>query len=83
MSDRTLDRLREAVERHRETLAQAKSIMTDLILTELTVGLQFATFARDSFLTKSKSAALRQQDCALRAYQAVEKFLPPSAAARR
>ena len=76
MSDRARKRLREAVERHRETLAEAKSIMTDLILTELTVGLQFAEFARDSFLTKSKSAARRQQDCAVRACQAVEKFLP-------
>ena len=28
MSDRTRKRLREAVERHRETLAEAKSIMT-------------------------------------------------------
>ena len=61
MSDRTRDRLREAVERHRETLAEAKSIMTDLILTELTIGLQFAKFARDSFLTKSNSAGRRQQ----------------------
>ena len=65
MSDRTRDRLREAVERHRETLAEAKSIMTDLILTELTVGLQFANFARDSFLTKSNSAGRRQQDMAM------------------
>jgi hypothetical protein len=79
MSDRTRDRLREAVERHRETLAEAKSIMTDLILTELTVGLQFAELARGSFLTKSNSAARRQQDCALRAYRAVERFLPRSA----
>ena len=79
MSDRTRDRLRKAVEGHRETLAEAKSIMTDLILTELTVGLQFAELARNSFLTKSNSAARRQQDCALRAYQAVEKFLPQSA----
>src|SRR5687768_18554574 len=76
MSNRTRHRLREAVERHRETLAQAKSLMTDLILTELTIGLQFAEFARDSFLTKSYSAARRRQDCAVRAYQAVEKFLP-------
>ena len=79
MSDRTRDRLRKAVERHREILAEAKSRMTDLILTELKVGLQFAEFARDSFLTKSNSAARRQQDCAVRAYQAVEKFLPRSA----
>jgi hypothetical protein len=79
MSDRTRDRLRKAVEHHRETLAEAKSIMTDLILTELKVGLQFAEFASDSFLTKSNSAARRQQDCAVRAYQAVEKFLPQSA----
>ena len=76
MSDRTRDRLRKAVEGHHETLAEAKSIMTDLILTELAVGLQIAEFARDSFLTKSKSAARRQKDCAVRAYQAVEKFLP-------
>jgi len=50
--------------------------MTELILSELKVGLQFAEFARDFFLAKSNSAARRQQDCALRAYQAVEKFLP-------
>jgi hypothetical protein len=37
MKDRTRDRLRKAVEGHRETLAEAKSIMTDLILAELTV----------------------------------------------
>ena len=79
MSDRTRDRLRKAVEGHRETLAEAKSIMTDLILTELTVGLQFAELARNSFLTKSNSAARRQQGGAVRAYQAVEKFLPRSA----
>jgi hypothetical protein len=79
MSDRTRDRLREAVERHRETLAEAKSIMTELILTELTIGLQFANFARDSFLTKSKSAGSRQQDMATRAHDAVVHFLPKSA----
>ena len=56
MSDRTRDRLRKAVERHSEILAEAKSRMTDLILTELKVGLQFAEFARDSLPTKSNSA---------------------------
>ena len=79
MKDRIRDRLREAAAHHRETLAEARSIMTELILTELKIGLQFAQLARDSFLTKSNSAARRQQDCALRAYQAVEKFLPRSA----
>ena len=53
--------------------------MTDLILTELSVGLQFAELARNSFLTKSNSAARRQRGGAVRAYQAVEKFLPRSA----
>jgi hypothetical protein len=66
MKDRTRDRLRRAVEGHQ-------------ILTELTVGLQFAKLARDSFLTKFNSAARRQRDGAVRAYQAVEKFLPRSA----
>jgi regulator of sirC expression with transglutaminase-like and TPR domain len=79
MSDRTRDRLRKAVEGHQETLAEAKSIMTDLILTELTVFLQFANFARDSFLTKSYSAGRRQQDMATRAHDAVLHFLPKSA----
>ena len=79
MSDRTRDRLRKAVERHRETLAQAKSLMTDLILTELTIGLQFAKFARHSFLTKSNSAGHRQQLMATRAHDAVVHFLPKSA----
>jgi hypothetical protein len=79
MKDQTRDRLREAAEHHHKTLAEAKSIMTDLILTELEIGLQFAELARDSFLTKSNSAARRQQDGAVRAYQAVEKFLPRSA----
>jgi hypothetical protein len=77
---RTRARLRKAAERHRETLAEAKSIMTDLILTELEIGLQFAEFARHSLLTRSnRVAAGRQQDLAIRAYQAVEKFLPRSA----
>jgi hypothetical protein len=76
MKDRTRDRLREAAKRHHKTLAEAKSIMTDLIVTELKVGLQFAELAHDSFLTKSNSAGRRQQDFAIRAYQAVEKFLP-------
>jgi regulator of sirC expression with transglutaminase-like and TPR domain len=53
--------------------------MTDLILTELTVGLQFAEFARSSFLTKSYSAGRRQQDMATRAHDAVLHFLPKSA----
>jgi len=79
MSDRTRDRLRKAVEGHHETLAEAKSIMTDLILAELTVGLEFAEFARDSFLTKSNSAGRRQQDMATRAHDAVLHFLPKSA----
>ena len=79
MSDRTRDPLRKGVEGHHETLAEAKSIMTDLILTELTVGLQFANFARNSFLTKSYSAGRRQQDMAMRAHEAVVHFLPKSA----
>jgi hypothetical protein len=79
MSDRTRDRLRKAVQGHHETLAEAKSIMTELILTELTVGLQFAEFARSSFLTKSYSAGRRQQDMATRAHDAVVHFLPKSA----
>lgn len=79
MSGRTRDRLRKAVEKHQKTLDQAKSVMTDLILIELKVGLQFAEFARDSFFSKSTSAGRRQQDYAVRAYQAVEKFLPRSA----
>jgi hypothetical protein len=79
MSDRTRDRLRKAVEGHHATLAEAKSIMTDLILTELTIGLQFANFARDSFLTKSFSAGRRQQDMAMRAHAAVVHFVSRSA----
>ena len=79
MSDRSRDWIRKAVEEHHETLAKAKSIMTDLILTELTVGLQFANFARNSFLTKSYSAGRRQQDMATRAHDAVVHFLPNSA----
>ena len=79
MSDRTRDRLRKAVEGHHETLAKAKSIMTDLILTELKVGLQFANLARDSFLTKSYSAGRRQQHMAVRAHDAVVHFFPRSA----
>ena len=79
MSDRTRRRLRKAVQEHHETLAKAKSIMTDLILTELTVGLQFANFARDSFLAKSYSAGRRQQDMATRAHDAIVHFLPKSA----
>ena len=79
MSNRTRDRLREAVERHRETLAQAKSLMTDLILDELKLGLQFAKFAHHSFLTKSNSRGRRQQDLARRAHDAVVQFLPKSA----
>jgi hypothetical protein len=69
----------EAVERPRETLEEAKSIMTDLILTELKLGLQFAEFARDSFITKSNSAGRRQQDMATRAHDAVVHFLPKGA----
>ena len=76
MSDQTRKRLREAAERHRETLARAKSVMTDLILTELTIGLQFAEFAHNSFMGKATSAGRSQHDCAIRAYEAVEKFLP-------
>ena len=80
MKDRTRDRLREAAAHHHKTLAEAKSIMTDLILTELKIGLQFAQLARDSFVAKSNpGAARRQQDPAVEAYQAVEKFLPRSA----
>jgi hypothetical protein len=45
----------------------------------LTVGLQFANFAIDSFLTKSYSAGHRQQDMAMRAHDAVVHFLPKSA----
>jgi hypothetical protein len=76
MRDRTRDRLRKAIEKHQETLDQARSVMTDLILTELKVGLQFAELARDSFVNRSNFAGRRQQDCAARAYQAVEEFLP-------
>ena len=79
MKDRSRDRLREAAEHHRKNLAEARSIMTELILTELEIGLQFAVLARASFLTKSNSAARRQQERAVRAYQGVEKFLPRSA----
>ena len=80
MKDRIRDRLREAAAHHRETLAEARSIMTELILTELKIGLQFAQLARDSFVAKSNPvAARRQQDGAVKAYQAVEKFLPQSA----
>ena len=50
--------------------------MTDLILAELTLGLQFVKFARDSFLENSPSAGRRQQDVAIRAHQAVVDFLP-------
>jgi hypothetical protein len=82
MRDRTRDRLRKAAERHKETLDQAKSVMTDLILTELKVGLQFAEFAHDSFASGSYSASRRQQDCAVRAYQAIEEFLPRCAPTR-
>jgi len=45
----------------------------------LTVGLQFAGLARDSFLTQSNAAARRQQAGAVKAYEAIEKFLPRSA----
>src|SRR5262245_19952657 len=79
MSDRTRERLRKAVEGHHETLAKANSIMIDLILTELTLGLQFAELARDSFLTKSYPAGRRQQDMAVRAHDAVVQFLPKAA----
>ena len=61
-------------------MAEARSIMTELILTELNIGLQFAQLARDSFLTKSDPiTACRQQDGAVKAYQAIKKFLPRSA----
>ena len=76
MSKRGRERLRKVVERHQDILAQAKSVMTDLIVTELKIGLQFAEFARDSYANRSLSSAHRQQDSAVRACQAVEKFLP-------
>ena len=76
MSKRGRERLRKAVERHQDILAQAKSVMTDLILTELKIGLQFVEFARKSFINRLPSSARRQQDSAVRACQAVEKFLP-------
>jgi len=80
MKDRIRDRLREAAAHHRETLAEARSIMTELILTELKIGLQFAQLARNSFVAKTEPvAARRQQDGAVKAYQAIEKFLPRSA----
>ena len=79
MSERSRDRLHKAVERHQDILAQAKSVMTDLVLTELKVGLQFAEFARDSFADRLLSSGRRQQDSAVRACQAIEKFLPRSA----
>ena len=83
MKDRIRDRLREAAAHHRETLAEARSIMTELILTELKIGLQFAQLARDSFVAKTEPvAARRQQDGAIKAYEAVEKFLPRSAPTR-
>ena len=80
MGKRSRDRLRKAVERHQDVLAQAKSVMTDLVLTELKVGLQFAEFARDSFAKELPSSGRRQQDSAVQACQAVEKFLPRCAA---
>ena len=76
MGKRRRDRLRKAVEKHQDILAQAKSLMTDLVLTELKVGLQFAEFARDSFAKGLPSSGRRQQAAAVRACQAVEKFLP-------
>ena len=80
MKDRTRDRLREAAEHLRKNLAEASSIMTELIFTELEIGLQFAQLARDSFVAKSNPvAARRQQDGAVKAYQAIKKFLPRSA----
>jgi hypothetical protein len=76
MGKRRRDRLRKAVEKHQDILAQAKSLMTDLVLTELKVGLQFAEFARDSFAKGLPSSGRRQQAAAVWACQAVEKFLP-------
>ena len=76
MNERRRDRLRKAVKKHQGTLDQAKSVMTDLVVTELKVGLQFAEFARDSFAKRLSSEGRRQKDCAVQACQAVEKFLP-------
>lgn len=76
MSDRSRDRVRKAVKRQQDILDQAKSVMTNLVLTELKGGLQFAEFAHDSFVNRLPSAGRRQQDSAVRAFQAVEKFLP-------
>ena len=76
MSVRRRDRLHKAVERHPAILPQAKSVMTELVLTELKVGLQFAEVARDSFARKLPSSGRKQQAAALQACQAVEKFLP-------
>jgi len=50
--------------------------LTDFVLTELSIGLQFAELARDSYLRNHDSDGHRQRAAAIHAHQTAKNFLP-------
>ena len=50
--------------------------LTDFVLTELNIGLQFIALARDSYLRNLDSDGHRQRAAAIHAHQTAKGFLP-------
>ena len=55
---------------------RSQTALTDFVLTELNIGLQFVALARDSYLRNLDSDGHRQRAAAIHAHQTAKDFLP-------
>jgi hypothetical protein len=70
-----LENLLKSVKLATQAMSTNRILLTDFVLTELNIGLQFADLARDSYLRTCDADGHRQKTAAIHAFQTVKSFL--------